>query len=422
MQNVSVIIDPFASFSDQDLLDLSKKYSIKLLYGGESWLPVSFCGLSLLLHDHLNYPSPRHADDLYLQWNLNLDLNLADILQELASNSTSRVCSTFEGLNCDGRVFVSSLPTARPLVKDYKESAVLKSQQLLQLQRSSSETCKEACQFPGRALFSEEQKLTLLQSSINSLDMRTERRESDSESHQIDSEEESPSQSTSSPPLSFFTNVTKKFVTDGQCQMGWPLDRSQVFVLDELYSLSESLPTLPILLYCRLLPAVGQTDSSEMVQLQVEFLLDGRPQEAPVVMQVRRKAADKMILFVDLPRLPAGRPVGGEGEGQGQLSVSVSVFSPTDNLLFASLQAAIGFEFGSRDRRNPARRQVPSGFHAEMARLGRDQLFSLLNALDLTGVAVEVGVFKAEFALRMLKNWRGDRCRTDRFRYFNYCN
>ena len=41
--------------------------------------------------------------------------------------------------------------------------------------------------------------------------------------------------------------------------------------------------------------------------------------------------------------------------------------------------------------------------------LGRDNLYALLNAMRLTGVAVEIGVYKGDFAMRMLRNWSGSR-------------
>ena len=50
--------------------------------------------------------------------------------------------------------------------------------------------------------------------------------------------------------MSAFTNVTEKFVSDGSCRMGWPLNNSAVFFLDELYWLNDDLPSLSILLYC----------------------------------------------------------------------------------------------------------------------------------------------------------------------------
>ena len=97
---------------------------------------------------------------------------------------------------------------------------------------------------------------------------------------------------------------------------------------------------------------------------------------------------------VDLTRVPS--------------SVVVSVFSSRGSAVFAVLEADFHFEFPAIDQAEN-RPPVPNSFHSEMLMLGRDNLYALLNAMGLTGVAVEIGVYKGDFALRMLRNWSGSR-------------
>lgn len=71
------------------------------------------------------------------------------------------------------------------------------------------------------------------------------------------------------PPMSAFTNVTEKFVSDGSCRMGWPLNNSTVFVLDELYWLNDDLPSLSILLYCDIPHIEEALDDDLAISVQV---------------------------------------------------------------------------------------------------------------------------------------------------------
>lgn len=49
--------------------------------------------------------------------------------------------------------------------------------------------------------------------------------------------------------------------------MGWPLNNSAVFVLDELYWLNDDLPSLSILLYCNIREEALDDDLAISVQV-----------------------------------------------------------------------------------------------------------------------------------------------------------
>ena len=66
-------------------------------------------------------------------------------------------------------------------------------------------------------------------------------------------------------------------MSDGSCRMGWPLNNSAVFVLDELYWLNDDLPSLSILLYCDIPHIAGEIalddDLAISVQVKKFYLL-----------------------------------------------------------------------------------------------------------------------------------------------------
>lgn len=124
-------------------------------------------------------------------------------------------------------------------------------------------------------------------------------------------------------------------------------------------------------------------------------------------MQGRSSDLRRAVLSVDLPRLRLQDP--SADLTQVQSSIAVSVFSSRGNAVYAVLEANFHFEFGATGETTRNRTPVPNSFHAEILRLGRDNFYALLNAMGLTGVAVEIGVYTGDFAMRMLRNWRGNR-------------
>jgi hypothetical protein len=238
--------------------------------------------------------------------------------------------------------------------------------------------------------------------------------------------------------LSAMTAVRTKSVRDsiGLCFMRWPLDGAEVVLLEEGLarepgpSLDElGLVQLPVLLYCRLppsaTPAEGEGEGEgegDMITVQVD-LYCGEKRAPPRTSTLPRRflmTGESISVFNNLPHLflmelfPDEDPAeGGGGGGSSQCSVVVSVYSGREGLLYASLEARLHFQSANRLLQGRWS-QLPSTpspphFHSEMTRLGREYFFALLNVLNLTSVAVEIGVDRGVFSTHMLKHWRGER-------------
>ena len=95
----------------------------------------------------------------------------------------------------------------------------------------------------------------------------------------------------------------------------------------------------------------------------------------------------------------------------GHVSIRVSFLDSSDNAVIAALAVNIIFKFGSdmQQQSDGSSPPIPSYTHSDMARLTREDFYGLLNGLNLTNVALEVGVCDGEFARNMLSNWHGER-------------
>ena len=440
-----------APFADDSVISILRKHRVQLIFGGESYLPDDFCGLGwvdsrdsvnphldFFLQLHLSGPllttySPQEvSDSLFYRY---LDLVLSDDSSLLAgTNSGWILCSESESASssptCDGQVLLTSLHTARSLAARFKAAYDEWSGQVLR-QEAAADTCQLACRFPGKLLLSEEDRLAMMASTLASdphafalhsllqpnhhhqqqqhkaviYDASELRFDSSSQESLVstwEGEDEADCEE-SRLRLSDFTAVTKKFDTDSKqiCVMYWPLNNSEVFI----FSRSLFTPRKHVVdfrLFCSLPRTV-----LEPPILQVDFLSDGvvlSPYSVSAVLSLESYLGS-IQMAANIPPLRA------MNLEPGHVSIRVSLLDSSDNAVIAALAVNIIFKFGSdmQQQSDGSSPPIPSYTHSNMARLTREDFYGLLNGLNLTNVALEVGVCDGEFARNMLSNWHGER-------------
>ena len=173
-----------APFADDSVISFLRKHRVQLIFGGESYLPDSFCGLGwvdsrhsvsphldFFLQLHLVGPlsatySPQEVSDNV--FNRYLDLVFSNISLLSGTSSSWILCSeSASSSTCDGQVLLTSLHTARSLVTKFKAAYDERSGQVLR-QEAEANTCQLACVFPGKLLLSEEDRLAMMASTLAS--------------------------------------------------------------------------------------------------------------------------------------------------------------------------------------------------------------------------------------------------------------
>ena len=440
--------DRVAPFADDDVISILRKHRVQLIFGGESYLPDNFCGLGWV--DALR--SENHRSDFFLQLHLEGSLSASYSLREIsdkifrryqdlqrsnisllseASSSNWIVCSeSSSSSSCDGQVLLSSLHTARSLAAQFK-AAYEERSRLEQLREAEANTCRLACRFPGKLLLSDTDRLAMMASTLasewnafdsyplfgpnhheqqSSLDMYDEdelgadffSRESLLSWEQARKKEVEGSQLQ----LSDFTAVTEKFAADSKriCALYWPLNNSEIFIFSRnRFSLHKHV--LDFRLFC----TIPDTVSVPFI-LQVDFLSDGE-----VLKPYSVSAMMKLDAFLGGLTMAASMPpLHSMNLEPGHASVRISLLNSSDNAVITELTVNVMFKFGSdMEQQNSGMAAtsppIPSYIHNEMSRLKREDFYGLLNSLNLTNVAVEVGVFQGIFARNMLSNWHGER-------------
>ena len=424
-----------APFADDLLLDLLRRHGVELIFGGESFLPSSFCGLGWV-NSRL---SINTSADFYLQLDVNrftIDVHnasqLTSFLDEIGSSLESIsldttnlvVCSRGEEEEegCDGRWLLTSLQTAQLLQSEYRLRHLQLTEQLVGEQKRIN-SCQEACLFPGKLLLPDEERMVLMSATLsdnNVFSVQSFELGQTEGAVDFSKLDEWTASSSSTPEseqtagngrklkLSDFTQVKRKFETDGRyCVLSWPLNGSEIFLLDRIVFPSSRREVLSLLLYCNLPSAMAEA------ALQVDYFSDGRilPYGQSVVLS--REAFRQAVLFVNIPPLDEMAV-----DEDGRTKIRIIVSDVQTSSLLAVLSVQVLFRFGSVLQQQQRHEQgqvkgreayVRSIIHSEMFRLTRNNFYALLNALNLTSVAVEVGVCEGEFSLNMLQNWRGER-------------
>ena len=402
-----------APFANDIQLELLRKHRIQLIFGGESYLPNNFCGLAW----SKSISTKDDSVDYFLQLDITRISNQRISLEELSKKSSEAhsnrdswvICG---GSTCDGRFFLSPLKTAQKIAKDFfaihegHVTNVIREQKV-------NKTCTQACQFPGKLLLSEGDRLDLKKRvlsanktevpiyyiSFTSKVIESLFGISNSESNIVYDDDQD-----DRLKLSDFTQVTSKYVADEKyCVMQWPLNNSEIFLLDRSFDYypSSRLEVLTVLITCTLPEAMTEAI------FRIDFYNDKELLPYGLTTTLKRDAFWSLVIHANLP------PLEEMNLDPGHASTVISIIDPTDSTVLASLSANLLFSFGSSSLQSHQRQEdihkPPIDFHNQMYRLQREDLFALLNAMNLTGVALEVGVCEGLFASNMLKNWRGER-------------
>ena len=197
--------------------------------------------------------------------------------------------------------------------------------------------------------------------------------------------------------------VKEKFVSSlempNQCKLLWPLNNSEIFLLDHKTSKIE----IKMHLNCDL-KAIKSNYDFEKYFMRISYL--GKS----ALLEIN---PNKKYFYFEL----AGESAGRINHTVFEITIEKKTSLNPDIIILATIKSHISFVFGSllfenkltdkSSLNNSPTSKIPV-FHVVLNSMTREEGFPhLLNSLNLTGYAVEVGVREGQFSVSMLSTWLG---------------
>ena len=197
--------------------------------------------------------------------------------------------------------------------------------------------------------------------------------------------------------------VKEKFVSSlempNQCKLLWPLNNSEIFLLDHKTSKIE----IKMHLNCDL-KAIKSNYDFEKYFMRISYL--GKS----VLLEINH---NQKYFYFEL----AGGSAGYINHTVFEITIEKKTSLKPDNIILATLKSHISFVFGSllfennlnaKSSLNDSPTSKVPVSHVVLNSKTREEGFPyLLNSLNLTGYAAEVGVREGQFSVSMLSTWLG---------------